>query len=67
MTRFRELERIERAVETGVESELLWAASYCETRLSTASLRRHDKTWRDRLAKVRERLDALVAQSSRPR
>jgi hypothetical protein len=58
MSRFKEKERIERAIETGVVSELLWAMQYCDMRLSLAQPRQHEKHWRTLLARVHDSMES---------
>jgi len=57
MSRFKELERIERAIDNGVESELHWAVGYCELRLEMAQMKQHETTWRGLLARVRKKME----------
>jgi hypothetical protein len=65
MTRFKELERIEAALESGVHAELEWALRYCEARIAVSPSSRHEKAWQQRRAKVRSRLGARAASSTR--
>jgi hypothetical protein len=48
MTRFKELSRIEAAIENKDEPELKWALSYCKMRISVAFNKRHVQAWRSR-------------------
>jgi hypothetical protein len=52
MTRFKELRRIEAAIEHSDLSELEWAMSYCKTRLQTARTKGLQKYWRQIEKKV---------------
>jgi hypothetical protein len=45
MTRFKELERIEAAIEHRNKSELHWALDYCRIRLQIAPRKEHTKYW----------------------
>ena len=65
MTRFKELERIEAALESGAAAELEWAVGYCQARVEISPSTRHQRAWQDRLAKVRKRIEA-AANSSKP-
>jgi len=60
MTRFKEKARIDRALESGVPRELLWAAGYCEMRLSILATQQHEKHWRELLARVKAKLEAVT-------
>jgi hypothetical protein len=46
MTRFKELRRIELAIEHKNLPELQWAMSYCQMRLQIAMRKDHEKYWR---------------------
>jgi hypothetical protein len=46
MTRFRELKRIESAIEHKNEAELQWALGYCKMRLQVATMKHHEAYWR---------------------
>jgi hypothetical protein len=56
MGRFKELTRIERAIEHRNLAELQWALGYCQMRLKLAKMKHHEKSWR-RIEKIV--LDAL--------
>jgi hypothetical protein len=56
MTRFKELERIESAIEHKNEPELQWAISYCKMRLQLARRKDHEKYWRAIEKKVNDAL-----------
>lgn len=56
MTRFKELRRIERAIENLDRADLEWSAQYCRLRLSFIRTKQGGTLWR-RLAKQVE--DAL--------
>ena len=55
MTRFKELRRINHALEHKDERELQWALNYVVTRLSTAT-HKHIKTWQ----KLRRQIEAVL-------
>jgi hypothetical protein len=57
MTRFKELKRIESAIEHKNSAELQWALGYCRMRLGIASRKDHQKHWYKLEAKVRQALD----------
>jgi hypothetical protein len=59
MTRFKELQRINAAIENRNESELRWAEAYCRMRLQIAIKREHTKSWRDIQRKVQSALEEL--------
>jgi len=52
MTRFKELHRIERAIEHRDASELQWAQAYCEQRIGWITLKRGQDKWRRLLKRV---------------
>jgi hypothetical protein len=52
MTRFKELRRIERAIEHQDVSELQWAQSYCEDRIRWTTLKRGQDKWRRLLKRI---------------
>jgi hypothetical protein len=56
MTRFKELQRIEAAIEHRNKGELHWALDYCRTRLQLALRKEHTKYWHGIEKKVREAL-----------
>ena len=45
MTRFKESKRIEAAIKHKNNSDLLWAQKYCQSRLSTSTMKEHKKHW----------------------
>jgi hypothetical protein len=61
MTRFKELRRIETAIENENEAELLWSLGYCQMKLKTANIvhtmRRQEKYWRGMEKRVRAALE----------
>jgi hypothetical protein len=65
MTRFKEKARIDHALESGAQAELRWAAGYCQMRLSILATHRHDKHWRELLAKVKARLDTVTGPAEK--
>ena len=56
VTRFKELRRIERAIEHRDEAELRWAAEYCLWRLRSARTKRGESRWRNLEKQIREAL-----------
>lgn len=52
MTRFKELRRIERAIDNRDVIELRWAEEYCKWRLEHG-MRKGDSRWRRVLQRVR--------------
>lgn len=52
MTGFKELARIDEAIEHGNRSELLWAKEYCTMRLGIAPRKDHQKYWTNLRQKV---------------
>lgn len=60
MTKFKELRRIERAIENQDEPELRWALNYCDFRLQIATLKTHKKTW----SKIRGNVEKSLVASS---
>ena len=61
MTRFKELRRIEQAIEEGNEVELRWALDYCEMRCKVAkkvhSMRKQLEYWTQIERKVRDAME----------
>jgi hypothetical protein len=62
MTRFKELRRIEHAIEHRDEVELRWALDYCAMRRKLAAqvhtMRKEGKYWREMENKVRAKLES---------
>jgi hypothetical protein len=52
MTRFKELARIEAAIEKRNETDLQWALGYCKMRLSIAARKEQKKHWKQIEEKV---------------
>jgi len=52
MTRFKELQRIETAIEHKNQTDLQWALDYCMMRLKVAQRKEHTKYWRGIESKV---------------
>ena len=63
MTRFKELRRIESAIEHKNESELQWAADYCKMRLRIATKKEHQKYWRS----IEKKVSAVLADAESPK
>jgi hypothetical protein len=57
MTRFKELRRIERAIEHRDEVDLRWAAEYCRMRLQLARTKQGMSQWRRLERRVLASLD----------
>lgn len=66
MTRFKELTRIEAAIEHVNESELRWADSYCRMRLGIAVRKEHVKYWQGIERKVAAALRELTNRQADP-
>jgi hypothetical protein len=62
MTRFKELERIEAAIEHRDEAELRWAESYCPMRLGIASRKDHQKHWHN----LQHKVAAVISELAEP-
>jgi hypothetical protein len=62
MTRFKELRRIQDAIEHKNDAELRWALEYCTMRLKLAAtihtMRKQEKYWRQMESKVRSAIEA---------
>ena len=52
MTRFKELRRIERAIQHRDATELRWAQAYCEGRIRWANIKRAQDDWRRLLKRI---------------
>jgi hypothetical protein len=61
MTRFKELRRIEEAIQHRNEAELAWALGYCQMRCKVAraahTMRKQDKYWSQMERKVRAAME----------
>jgi hypothetical protein len=57
MTRFKELRRIERAIEHRDTIDLRWAAEYCQMRLQLARTKQGTSRWRQLEKRVLAVLD----------
>ena len=58
ITRFKELARIEHAIEEQNETDLPWALQFCRMRLSIATRKDHLKHWSTIESRVKGALDA---------
>jgi hypothetical protein len=58
MTRFKELRRIEPAIEHTNKPELEWALGYCKMRLGSAPRKDHQKYWH----KLERRIQNALAE-----
>ena len=63
MTRFKELERIESAIEHKNEAELRWALGYCKMRLQISTMKHHEANWRRIEKKVKTALAEMRPQA----
>jgi hypothetical protein len=67
MTRFKELRRIEIALEHGNEAELQWALAYCQMRIKVAAkvytMIKQEKYWHQMDGKVRSALEGQKSQT----
>jgi hypothetical protein len=57
VTRFKELRRIERAIEHRDQTELRWAADYCRMRLQFAVTKQGQSRWRQIAKRVKAATD----------
>jgi hypothetical protein len=57
MTRFKELRRIERAIEHKHHADLMWALDYCEMRLRLVTSKQGASYWRKIAKRIRTALD----------
>ena len=58
MTRYKELRRLERAIQYKHEEDLKRASGWCERRLSMAIMKHHQKHWR----KLKKRVYAAIEE-----
>jgi len=61
MTRFKEFARIQAAIKYRDESELRWAAEYCQMRLRIVTRKDHTKHWRNIERDVTDTLRSLAS------
>jgi len=59
MSRFKELNRINEAIDHKNKQELLWALQYCESRLSLSTMKEHKKHWNKLIKKLNSTLQLL--------
>jgi hypothetical protein len=57
MTRFKELKRIETAINHGNKEELNWALQYCRMRLKIVTMKQHEKHWNNLIRKIEAALE----------
>jgi len=57
MTRFKELKRIEAAIEYNNKADLLWALGYCQMRITIAPRKSQRDHWNKLERKVRQALE----------
>ena len=62
MTRFKELRRIERAIENRDRVDLEWAAQYCQLRLTLLRSKQSDSAWRRVEKRVRKALQQIESK-----
>ena len=62
VTRFKELRRIERAIENLDRVDLEWAAQYCQLRLTLVRREQHGAMWRRIEKRVREALQQIESK-----
>lgn len=60
MTRFKELKRIENAIKNADKTDLVWADSYCATRIKIATIESGKNYWR----KVQKSVRNVLANSN---
>jgi hypothetical protein len=58
MTRFKELRRIEKAIEEQNKNNLDWALRYCQMRLTIATRKDHRQYWTTMESRVKTALGA---------
>ena len=62
MTRFKELRRVERAIEhNNSKVELLWALNYCRMRYNHSRMKNGKKYWNQFIRRIEKDLVALEA------
>ena len=61
MTRFKELRRVEKAIEHNSKSELLWALNYCRMRYNYSKMKNGKKYWNQFIRRLEKDLVALEA------
>lgn len=59
MTRFKELRRVERAIEDTRKPELLWALNYCRMRYNDSKMKNGKKYWNQFIRRIEKDLVAL--------
>ncbi len=59
MTRFKELKRIEMAIQQANAAELNWALQYRQMRLKIVTMKAHEKHWRKLITKIQAALDQI--------
>jgi len=67
MTRFKELRRVEKAIEHNSKSELLWALNYCRMRYNDSKMKNGKKYWHQfirRLEKDLVRLESVTKKTA---
>jgi hypothetical protein len=57
MTRFKELKRIELAIEHKNKKEILWALDYCNSRLQFAKMKSQIKHWTKLIDKLKKKIN----------
>ena len=59
MTRFKELRRVEKAIEDPSKSELLWSLNYCRTRYNASKMKNGKKFWYQFIRRIEKDLVTL--------
>ena len=59
MTRFKELRRVEKAIEHSTKAELLWSLSYCRMRYNHSRMKNGKKYWNQFIRRLEKELVAL--------
>ena len=59
MTRFKELRRVEKAIEHSSKAELLWSLSYCRMRYNHSRMKNGKKYWSQFIRRLEKELVAI--------
>jgi len=63
MTRFKELRRVEKAIEHPSKSELLWSLTYCRMRYDHSKMKNGKKYWNQFIRRIEK--DLVTLESAR--
>ena len=63
MTRFKELRRVEKAIEHPSKSELLWSLNYCRMRYNYSKMKNGKKYWNQFIRRIEK--DLVTLESAR--